>query len=68
MLVEALQSRLKTLDDEILRLTNLASQTSAKDQQENHWLMAKDLQREARQLRAEIARIAVDHLRSMSQE
>lgn len=42
MLVEALQSRLKTLEDKILRFANLASQTSEKDQQENHWLMAKD--------------------------
>ncbi|MFY9948541.1 MAG: hypothetical protein WAK27_07585 [Candidatus Sulfotelmatobacter sp.] len=66
MLVEALQSRLKTLEDEILRLTNLASQTSEKDQQENHWLMAKDLQREARQLRAAIAKIALDDRSSMS--
>jgi hypothetical protein len=60
MLVEALQSRLKVLDDEILRLTNLASETAEKDQQENHWLMAKDLQREAQQLRAQIAKITVD--------
>jgi hypothetical protein len=60
MLVEALQSRLKLLEEEILRLTNLASETSEKDQQENHWLMAKDLQREAQQLRAEIARISAD--------
>lgn len=54
MLVEALQSRLQVLEDEILRLTNLASQTPEKDQQENHWLMAKDLQREARALREQI--------------
>ena len=66
MLVEALQSRLRVLDDEILRLTNLASKTAEKDQQENHWLMAKDLQCEAQQLRAQIAKIAVDDRRSMS--
>jgi uncharacterized small protein (DUF1192 family) len=60
MLVEALQSRLKVLEDEILRLTNLASQTSEKDQQENHWLMAKDLQHEAQRLRAQIAKITAD--------
>ncbi|MFZ0419993.1 MAG: hypothetical protein WAM04_17970 [Candidatus Sulfotelmatobacter sp.] len=56
MLTEALESRLKFLEDEILRLTNLASQTpeTKKDQQENHWLMAKDLQREARALREQI--------------
>jgi hypothetical protein len=66
MLVEALQSRLKVLDDEILRLTNLASETAEKDQQENHWLMAKDLQREAQQLRSQIAKIAVDDRRAAS--
>jgi hypothetical protein len=54
MLVEALQSRLKVIEDEILHLTNLASQTAEKDQRENHWLMAKDLQRQAQQLRAQI--------------
>ena len=68
MLVEALQSRLKVLEDEILRLTNLASQTSEKDQQENHWLMAKDLQREAQQLRAQIAQIMVDDQSSTSRK
>ncbi|MGA9392482.1 MAG: hypothetical protein WBV69_18795 [Candidatus Sulfotelmatobacter sp.] len=59
MLVEALQARLKILEDEILRLTRLASQTPEKDQQENHWLMAQDLQREARELRAQIDKISV---------
>ena len=67
-LVEALQSRLNVLEDEILRLTNLASQTSEKNQQENHWLMARDLQREARQLRAEITKITVDRRSSMSRK
>jgi hypothetical protein len=54
MLVEALQARLKILEEEIQRLTDLASRTSEKDQQENHWLMAQDLQREARDLRSQI--------------
>jgi hypothetical protein len=54
MFTEALQSRLQVLEDEILRLTNLASQTPEKDQQENHWIMAKDLQREAHALREQI--------------
>jgi len=54
MFTEALESRLKTLEDEILRLTKLASQSPEKDQQENNWLMAKDLQREANALRAQI--------------
>ncbi len=54
MFTEALESRLKILEDEILRLTNLASQTPEKDEQANHWLVAKDLQREANALRAQI--------------
>jgi hypothetical protein len=54
MLVEALQARLKILEEEIQRLTDLASRTPEKDQQENHWLMAQDLQREARDLRSQI--------------
>ncbi|MFZ0318850.1 MAG: hypothetical protein WAL56_06975 [Candidatus Sulfotelmatobacter sp.] len=58
MFTEALESRLKILEDEILRLANLASQTPEKDQQENHWLMAKDLQREANALRAQIKKIS----------
>jgi hypothetical protein len=66
MLVEALQSRLQVLEGEILRITNLASQSSENNQQENHWLMANDLQREARQLRAAIAKIALDDRSSMS--
>ena len=54
MLVEGMQARLKVLEDEIQRLTDLASKTPEKDQQENHWLMAQDLQREARDLRSQI--------------
>ena len=56
MVTEALESRLKILEDEIRRLTNLAAQTPEKDQQENHWRMAKDLQGEARELRLQIAK------------
>jgi hypothetical protein len=58
MLVEALQARLKIIEDKILRLTNLAAQTSEKAPQENHWLLAKDLQREARGLRVQIATVS----------
>jgi len=54
MRTEALESRLQVLEDEILRLTNFASQTPEKDQQGNHWLMAKDLKREAQALREQI--------------
>lgn len=58
MFTEALESRLQVLEDEILSLTNLASQTPEQDQQENHWLLARDLQREARALRAQIKRLS----------
>ena len=58
MFIEALQDRLRALDDEILRLTKLASESSDKSQQDNYWLLARDLQREARGLRSEIRRIA----------
>ncbi|MFZ0291581.1 MAG: hypothetical protein WB616_22935 [Candidatus Sulfotelmatobacter sp.] len=54
MLVEALQARLKVLEDEILRLTKQASQAPEKIQQDNYWRMAQDLQREARELRVQI--------------
>ena len=54
MLVEALQARLKVLEDEILRLTKQASQAPEKIQQDNCWRMAQDLQREARELRVQI--------------
>jgi hypothetical protein len=59
MLVEALQARLKVLEDEILCLTHLASQTPEKGQQGNHWLMAQDLQREAQKLRAQTNKMSV---------
>jgi hypothetical protein len=57
-MLEALNSRLQVLEDEILRLTRLASQTSEKTQQENYWNLVKDLQGEARSLRAEITKIS----------
>jgi hypothetical protein len=56
MFTEALEERLKVLEDEILRLAKLASESSDKSQQDNYWLLARDLQREARDLRAQIKR------------
>lgn len=56
MLLESLHARLKVLEEEILRLTKLASQASDNDQQDNYYGLAQDVQREARQLRSEIAR------------
>jgi hypothetical protein len=57
-LIEALQDRLKVLEDEILRLINLASQSSDRSQQDNYWLLARDLQREARNLRVQIKQLS----------
>jgi TfoX/Sxy family transcriptional regulator of competence genes len=56
MLVEALQARLRVLEDEILRLTKLASQAPDTREQDSYWRLAQDLQREARELRSEIRR------------
>src|ERR1700679_381135 len=56
MVVEALQTRLKVIEDEIPRLAKAGSQESEKDHQDNLWHLAHDLQREARELRAEINR------------
>jgi predicted DCC family thiol-disulfide oxidoreductase YuxK len=60
MVVEALQTRLKVIEDEILRLAKAGSQESEKAQQDNLWHLAHDLQREARELRAEITRAEID--------
>jgi predicted DCC family thiol-disulfide oxidoreductase YuxK len=60
MVVEALQTRLKVIEDEILRLAKAGSQESEKGRQENLWHLAHDLQREARELRAEIMRAETD--------
>ncbi len=58
MVVEALQDRLKVLEEEILRLTELASRSFDKIQQDTYWQLAQDLQREARKLRCEISRLS----------
>ena len=57
-LTEALRARLKVLEDEILRLTELASQAPNRIDQESNWGLAQDLQREARQLRHEINKLS----------
>jgi hypothetical protein len=56
--LEALQDRLKVLEDEILHLTKLASQSTSITDQDNYLLLARDLQREARELRCEVRRIS----------
>jgi hypothetical protein len=57
MLREALEARLQVLEQEILRLTQLAAQEKETEQQDKFWQLAQDLQREARQIRSEIARM-----------
>ena len=56
MVVEALQARLKFVEDEILRFTKLAAQANETVEQDNYWRVAQDLQREARELRSQIAK------------
>jgi len=58
VLTEALHARLKVLEDEILRLTELASRATKQIDQESNWGLAQDLQREARQLRHEIRKLS----------
>jgi hypothetical protein len=55
-MLEDLQARLKVLEEEIVRLIKLASQASDNDKQDNYYRLAQDVQREARELRAEINR------------
>jgi hypothetical protein len=52
MVPEALAARLKVLEEEILRLSKLASESSDQLDQDKYWSLALDLQREARALRA----------------
>ena len=42
MFLEAIQARLKVLEEEILRLTRIASQASDNDQQDNYCRLAED--------------------------
>jgi TolA-binding protein len=58
MLTEALQSRLRVLEDEILRLARLASQETETTRQDDHLRLAQDLNREARELRSQIRKIS----------
>lgn len=57
-MLEALQARLKVLEDEILCVTKLAAEAKETLAQDNYWRLAQDLQREARELRLQIARTA----------
>jgi hypothetical protein len=55
--VEALRDRLKVLEDEILRVAEFAAQAVETSAQDNYWQFARDLQREAREVRLQIARM-----------
>jgi hypothetical protein len=58
MFAEALASRLRVIEEEILRLTKLATEASDTAQQDNYLGLAQDLQREARELRLQIKRLS----------
>jgi len=58
MHIEALQARLRAVEEEILRLAKLASEKRDPTQQDDRWSLARDLQREARQIRSSIKNIA----------
>jgi len=57
-LAEALQSRLRVLEEEILRLIKLASLAEDQVVQDNYWRLAEDLQMEARELRSVLRKIS----------
>jgi rubrerythrin len=53
-IVEALRARLKSLEDEILRLAKLASETDDRKVQQGYLDLAQDLQRDAREVRKQL--------------
>jgi hypothetical protein len=57
MTAKALEARLQILEQEILRLTRVAAQEKETEQQDRFWELARDLQREAHEIRSEIARM-----------
>jgi hypothetical protein len=58
MLTEALQSRLRVLEEEILRLGRLASQETETTRRDDLLRLAQDLNREARELRSQIRKMS----------
>jgi hypothetical protein len=62
MIAEALQERLRVVEEEVVRLTELASAATEPSEQNHYWLLATDLQREARELRCEIQRAVQDNI------
>lgn len=57
MIAEALESRLRVLEEEILHLAQVASQSPDPVQQDNYLRLAQDLQHEARELRLQIRKV-----------
>jgi len=51
---QALQARIEAVESEILHLTKLASETDDTRRQQQYWDFARDLQREASLIRAEL--------------
>jgi hypothetical protein len=58
MNVEALEARLRIVEEEILSLTNLAAGSPDPKQQDNYYRLAHDLQRDTRELRLQIKKIS----------
>ena len=56
MFREALESRLRVIEEEITRLLRLSAEAGAPGEQDDYLRLAQDLQREARELRMEINR------------
>jgi len=54
---QALESRLESMEAEIVRLVKLASESQDSCQQEQYWVFAKDLQTEAREIRSTLKSI-----------
>jgi hypothetical protein len=57
MTPEALSARLQVLEQEILRLTQLAAQETESERQDKFWQLAQDLQREVREIRSQIIKL-----------
>lgn len=66
MIAQALEARLKVIEDEVVRLIRLASEAPDQVQQDNYWRLAQDLQREARDLRSQIRKISEPQPRTPS--
>jgi hypothetical protein len=62
MIAEALQERLRVVEEEAVRVAQLASASTQPTEQNHYWLLATDLQREARELRREIQRAIQNHI------